>query len=112
MVGVDEGVLDAHPDQDGAAEDLAQLGQDLVIERQRGQLVHARGEDERRQTKKGAARVSWRGAAAVGEPAGGMRAAVSDGLRHGHCTGTANAARCGLEYSARRVFSVAAGLRP
>lgn len=47
MVGVDEGVPDAHPDEDGAAEDLAQLGHELVIERQRGQLVRASGEDER-----------------------------------------------------------------
>ena len=46
-VGEDDGVPDAHPDEDGATENLAQLGHEPVIQRERGQLVRARGEDER-----------------------------------------------------------------
>jgi hypothetical protein len=47
VVGEDHGVPDANPDQDGASEGLAQLGDDLVIEGQCGELVRARGKDER-----------------------------------------------------------------
>ena len=47
MVDEDDGVPDAYPDEDGATEGLGDLGHELVIERQRGQLVGAPGEDER-----------------------------------------------------------------
>jgi hypothetical protein len=47
VIDEDDGVPDAHPDEDRAAEDLAQLGYEPVVEGQRGQLVRARGEDER-----------------------------------------------------------------
>ena len=46
-VGEDDGVPDAHPDEDSATEHLAQLGHELVIKRERGQLVRASGQDER-----------------------------------------------------------------
>ena len=47
MVDEDDGVPDAYPDEDGAPDGLGHLGHELVIERQRGQLVGAPGEDER-----------------------------------------------------------------
>ncbi len=46
-VGEDDGVPDAHPDEDSATEHLAQLGDEFVIEGERGQLVCASGQDER-----------------------------------------------------------------
>ena len=45
-VGEDDGVPDAHPNQDSAAEHLAQLGDEFMVEGERCQLVCASGQDE------------------------------------------------------------------